>query len=136
MRPDACFGRVAAVPGPRPFEQLEADAPRRGGRLKRMAVAAREEAGLFLSINGAFRSDAEQARFVCPEPQPSFFSALLSPREGAAPLLSPGSRQRPPSKGGLPGPRDPGSPDADLVRATPPPALSYLWPRPADVSSL
>jgi hypothetical protein len=41
-----------------------------------MAAAATEEAGLFLSINGAFRSDAEQAHLFAQEPNPHLFSAL------------------------------------------------------------
>jgi LAS superfamily LD-carboxypeptidase LdcB len=36
----------------------------------RMAAAAREEAGLYLSINSAFRSDAEQARLFAANPNP------------------------------------------------------------------
>jgi LAS superfamily LD-carboxypeptidase LdcB len=35
----------------------------------RMAAAARREAGLYLSISSAFRSDAEQAKLFA-EPQP------------------------------------------------------------------
>ena len=42
----------------------------------RMAAAAREEAGLFLSIASAFRSDAEQARLFASNPNPYLFSAL------------------------------------------------------------
>ena len=38
----------------------------------RMAAAAREEAGLFLSIDCAFRSDAEQARLFGANPTLSF----------------------------------------------------------------
>ena len=38
----------------------------------RMATAAREEAGLFLSINSAFRSDAEQARLFAANPNPKW----------------------------------------------------------------
>jgi hypothetical protein len=45
----------------------------------RMAAAAREEAGLFLSINSAFRSDAEQARLFAANPSPHLFSALEGP---------------------------------------------------------
>jgi hypothetical protein len=40
-----------------------------------MAAAARAEAGLFLSINSAFRSDAEQAKLFAANPNPYFFSA-------------------------------------------------------------
>ena len=36
----------------------------------RMAAAAREEAGLFLSVTSAFRSDAEQARLFAANPEP------------------------------------------------------------------
>src|SRR5437763_9070393 len=38
----------------------------------RMAAAAREEAGLALSINSAFRSDAEQARLFAAHPDPKW----------------------------------------------------------------
>ena len=37
---------------------------------------AREEAGLFLSINSVFRSDAEQARLFAANPNPHLFSAM------------------------------------------------------------
>lgn len=39
----------------------------------RMAAAARYEAGLFLSINSPFRSDAEQARLFAAKPNPLCF---------------------------------------------------------------
>jgi LAS superfamily LD-carboxypeptidase LdcB len=39
----------------------------------RMAAAARDEAGLHLSINSAFRSDAEQARLWAAKPMPHLF---------------------------------------------------------------
>ena len=38
----------------------------------RMAAAAREEAGLFLSVTSAFRSDAEQARLFAAHPDPKW----------------------------------------------------------------
>ena len=38
----------------------------------RMAAAAAREAGLFLSINSAFRSDAEQARLFAANPDPKW----------------------------------------------------------------
>jgi LAS superfamily LD-carboxypeptidase LdcB len=38
----------------------------------RMAAAARREAGLSLSINSAFRSDAEQARLFAANPNPKW----------------------------------------------------------------
>ena len=38
----------------------------------RMAAAARREAGLFLSINSGFRSDAEQARLFAARPNPKW----------------------------------------------------------------
>ena len=39
----------------------------------RIAAAAREEAGLCLSINSAFRSDAEQARLFAANPNSYLF---------------------------------------------------------------
>jgi hypothetical protein len=42
----------------------------------RMAAAARDEAGLFLSVSSGFRSDAEQARLFAAQPIPHLFSAL------------------------------------------------------------
>jgi hypothetical protein len=42
----------------------------------RMAAAAREEAGLFLSVSSGFRSDAEQAAQFAAQPMPHLFSAL------------------------------------------------------------
>jgi hypothetical protein len=38
----------------------------------RMAAAARREAGLFLSVNSGFRSDAEQARLFAANPNPKW----------------------------------------------------------------
>ena len=48
-----------------------------------MAAAAREEAGLFLSINSAFRSDAEQARLFAANPNPHLFSLYGAARKAA-----------------------------------------------------
>jgi DNA-binding response OmpR family regulator len=42
----------------------------------RMAAAARREAGLYLSVNSAFRSDAEQQVLWNAKPTPYLFSAL------------------------------------------------------------
>jgi LAS superfamily LD-carboxypeptidase LdcB len=42
----------------------------------RMAAAARSEAGPYLSITSAFRSDAEQARLFASKPMRHLFSAL------------------------------------------------------------
>jgi D-alanyl-D-alanine carboxypeptidase len=41
----------------------------------RLAAAARREAGLYLSITSAFRSDAEQARLFAAKPTPYLFPA-------------------------------------------------------------
>jgi LAS superfamily LD-carboxypeptidase LdcB len=41
-----------------------------------MAAAARREAGLYLSVNSGFRSDAEQARLFAAKPNPHLFLAL------------------------------------------------------------
>ena len=38
----------------------------------RMAAAAREEAGLFISISSGFRSDAEQAKLFAAHPDPKW----------------------------------------------------------------
>ena len=42
----------------------------------RMAAAAREEAGLFLSVTSGFRSDAEQAALFAAQPNPQLFWAV------------------------------------------------------------
>jgi hypothetical protein len=44
----------------------------------RLAAAARDEAGLFISISSGFRSDAEQAALFAAQPTPYLFSALES----------------------------------------------------------
>jgi hypothetical protein len=54
----------------------------------RMAGAARREAGPFLSINSAFRSDAEQARLFAAKPKPHLFTVPEPQRKGAGRLLS------------------------------------------------
>jgi D-alanyl-D-alanine carboxypeptidase len=53
----------------------------------RMAAAAREGAGLFLSITSAFRSDAEQARLFAAKPTPHLFS-VCSAAGNAVKLIS------------------------------------------------
>jgi hypothetical protein len=50
--------------------------PDMAGAFDRMAAAARSGAGLFLSINSAFRSDPKQARLFVQKPNPDLFSAL------------------------------------------------------------
>ena len=42
----------------------------------RMAATARSEAGLHLSVNSGFRSDAEQARVWAAKPKPHLFFGL------------------------------------------------------------
>lgn len=39
----------------------------------RLAAAAREEAGLFLSVTSGFRSDTEQAVLFAAQPKPHLF---------------------------------------------------------------
>ena len=54
----------------------------------RTAAAAREEAGLFLSINSAFRSDAEQARVFAQNPNPHLCFRSIAAARRSALLLS------------------------------------------------
>ena len=63
------FGSAAATKA-RSRTDGQADATGRGRGFDRMAAAAREEAGLFLWITSAFRSDAEQGRLFARNPNP------------------------------------------------------------------
>jgi hypothetical protein len=71
-------------------------AARRRARLRPPGGAARDEAGLFISISSGFRSDAEQARLFALQPKPSFVSALLSHVAHGA--LAPRGRDRLPTR--------------------------------------
>jgi D-alanyl-D-alanine carboxypeptidase len=58
--------------GPLAYRQGKPMRPDVAAAFDRMAAAARSEAGLFLSINSAFRSDAEQARLFAANPNPKW----------------------------------------------------------------
>jgi soluble lytic murein transglycosylase-like protein len=58
--------------GPLAYRQGEPMRPDVALAFDRMAAAAREEAGLLLSISSAFRSDAEQARLFAAHPDPKW----------------------------------------------------------------
>jgi hypothetical protein len=61
--------------GPLAYRQGKPMRPDVALAFDRMAAAAREEAGLFLSISSGFRSDAEQAVLFAAQPVPHLFSA-------------------------------------------------------------
>ena len=70
------FGSGGGYEGPLAYRMGKPMRPDVAAAFDRMAAAAREEAGLFLSITSAFRSDAEQARLFAANPNPHLFSAL------------------------------------------------------------
>ena len=70
------FGSGGGYDGPLAYRMGKPMRPDVAAAFDRMAAAAREEAGLFLSITSAFRSDAEQARLFAANPNPYLFSAL------------------------------------------------------------
>ena len=69
------FGSGGGYDGPIAYRMGKPMRPDVAAAFDRMAAAAREEAGLFLSIISAFRSDAEQARLFAANPNPHLFSA-------------------------------------------------------------
>ena len=66
------FGSGGGYDGPLAYRQGKPMRPDVAQAFDRMAAAAREEAGLFLSITSAFRSDAEQARLFAAHPDPKW----------------------------------------------------------------
>jgi hypothetical protein len=66
------FGSGGGYDGPLAYRMGKPMRPDVAEAFDRMAAAAREEAGLFLSINSAFRSDAEQARLFASNPNPKW----------------------------------------------------------------
>jgi D-alanyl-D-alanine carboxypeptidase/Putative Flp pilus-assembly TadE/G-like len=58
--------------GPLSYRQGKPMRPDVALAFDRLAVAAREEAGLFVSISSGFRSDAEQARLFAAHPDPKW----------------------------------------------------------------
>ena len=66
------FGSGGGYDGPLAYRMGKPMRPDVAAAFDRMAAAAREEAGLFLSINSAFRSDAEQARLFAANPNPKW----------------------------------------------------------------
>jgi Transglycosylase SLT domain/D-alanyl-D-alanine carboxypeptidase/Putative Flp pilus-assembly TadE/G-like len=66
------FGSGGGYDGPLAYRMGKPMRPDVAAAFDRMAAAAREEAGLFLSINSAFRSDAEQARLFAQNPNPKW----------------------------------------------------------------
>jgi Transglycosylase SLT domain/D-alanyl-D-alanine carboxypeptidase len=58
--------------GPLSYRQGKPMRPDVAPAFDRMAAAAREEAGLFLSVTSGFRSDAEQARLFAAHPDPKW----------------------------------------------------------------
>jgi hypothetical protein len=58
--------------GPLAYRQGKPMRPDVAAAFDRMAAAARDEAGLHLSVNSAFRSDAEQARLWASNPNPKW----------------------------------------------------------------
>ena len=66
------FGSGGGYEGPLAYRMGKPMRPDVAAAFDRMAAAAREEAGLFLSITSAFRSDAEQARLFAANPNPKW----------------------------------------------------------------
>jgi hypothetical protein len=66
------YGSGGGYDGPLAYRMGKPMRPDVAEAFDRMAAAAREEAGLFLSINSAFRSDAEQARLFAANPNPKW----------------------------------------------------------------
>ena len=66
------FGSGGGYDGPLAYRMGKPMRPDVAEAFDRMAAAARNEAGFFLSINSAFRSDAEQARLFAANPNPKW----------------------------------------------------------------
>jgi hypothetical protein len=66
------FGSGGGYDGPLAYRQGKPMRPDVAEAFDRMAAAARREAGLYLSINSAFRSDAEQAKLFAANPNPKW----------------------------------------------------------------
>jgi hypothetical protein len=66
------FGSGGGYDGPLAYRMGKPMRPDVAEAFDRMAAAARREAGLHLSINSAFRSDAEQARLFAANPNPKW----------------------------------------------------------------
>jgi Transglycosylase SLT domain/D-alanyl-D-alanine carboxypeptidase len=66
------FGSGGGYEGPLAYRMGKPMRPDVAAAFDRMAAAAHEEAGLFLSITSAFRSDAEQARLFAANPNPKW----------------------------------------------------------------
>jgi len=65
-------GSGGGYDGPLAYRQGKPMRPDVAAAFDRMAAAARREAGLYLSITSAFRSDAEQARLFAANPNPKW----------------------------------------------------------------
>ena len=63
-------GRGGGYEGPLAYRMGKGMRPEVAQAFDRLAASARLEAGLFLSVNSAFRSDAEQARLFAANPNP------------------------------------------------------------------
>jgi hypothetical protein len=66
------FGSGGGYDGPLAYRMGKPMRPDVAEAFDRMAAAARREAGLYLSINSAFRSDAEQAKLFAANPNPKW----------------------------------------------------------------
>ena len=66
------FGSGGGYDGPLAYRQGKPMRPDVALAFDRMAAAAREEAGVLLSVTSAFRSDAEQARLFAAHPDPKW----------------------------------------------------------------
>jgi hypothetical protein len=66
--------------GPLAYRQGKPMRPDVALAFDRLAAAARDEAGLFLSISSGFRSDAEQARLFAAQPMPRLLIGGGEPR--------------------------------------------------------
>ena len=66
------FGTGGGYDGPLAYRMGKPMRPDTAAAFDRMVAAARREAGLFLSVNSGFRSDAEQARLFAANPNPKW----------------------------------------------------------------
>jgi hypothetical protein len=66
------YGSGGGYDGPLAYRMGKPMRPDVAAAFDLMAAAARREAGLFLSVNSGFRSDAEQARLFAANPNPTW----------------------------------------------------------------
>ena len=90
-------GSGGGYDGPLAYRQGKPMRPDVALAFDRMAAAAREEAGLLLSISSGFRSDAEQALLFAAHPDPKWVAPPGESRTATPPSST--SDRRPPTPG-------------------------------------